>query len=74
MSATAHAKVTVMIDIKVGGGAWGKDCTVSQVHKQALDHMRNRLDRLSKDNPDISVHKEMQVHMITFPLEERPSA
>lgn len=74
MSATAHAKVTVMIEVAIDGGAWGKDCTVAQVHKQAMDGVRNRLDRLHKDNRDITIIGEMKVHMITFPLEDRPRA
>lgn len=74
MSATAHAKVSVMIEVSIDGGAWGKDCTVSQVHKQAMDSVRNRLSRLHAENRDITIIGDLKVHMITFPLEDRPRA
>lgn len=40
---TAHARVQITVDIIVGGGAWGEECTVSQVHSQAVDSARGAL-------------------------------
>lgn len=34
---TASARVLVTLEINPGGGGWGADCTVAQVHKQAAD-------------------------------------
>jgi len=34
----ARAIVTLTLEIPIGGGAWGAECTVGQVHKQALDN------------------------------------
>jgi hypothetical protein len=33
----ACARVRVTIIIPIGGGAWGDDCTVGQIHKQAIE-------------------------------------
>jgi hypothetical protein len=33
----ACARVRVTIVIPIGGGAWGDDCTVGQIHKQAIE-------------------------------------
>lgn len=70
-NSNAHASVTVTLEIQVGGGAWGGDCKVSQVHKQALDGVRNRLGELILKNPGIKIVGEMKVNMITHSLEGR---
>lgn len=69
MSVSARAKVSFTVDIKLGGGAWGKDCTVGQVHKQSIDAVQNRISRLCQENPDIFPHNDMKVTMITSELQ-----
>ena len=39
---SAHAVVTVTLEVDVGS-AWGDDCSVGQVHKQAEDEALNSI-------------------------------
>lgn len=43
---TASARVQLTLDIDVGGGGWGADCTVAQVHKQAADSATGLIHQL----------------------------
>ena len=40
---SARARVTVTLELDAEG-LWGGDCTVGQVHKQAIDNVRATLD------------------------------
>lgn len=33
----ARARVRVTVEIEIPGGAWGSDCTIDQVYKQAKE-------------------------------------
>lgn len=68
MAESARAIVTVTLEIQVGGGAWGANCTVAQVHKQALDSVRNRVSDIIRANAGVSRVGEMTVKMITHDL------
>lgn len=65
---SARARVSLTIEVDVGGGAWGGECTVAQVHKQALDGARNRMSGLLQKERDIRIVGEMQVTMISSSL------
>lgn len=39
---TAVARVRVLVEVQVRG-AWGEDCTVGQVHAQALEGAKDRI-------------------------------
>lgn len=67
--ASASAQVTVTLVIQVGGGTWGENCTVSQVHKQAIDGARNKLNALLAKEPGIRMVGEFKVEMITHDME-----
>lgn len=43
---TATARVTMTLEILVGGGGWGPECTVAQVWKQAADGAANDVQRM----------------------------
>lgn len=68
-SATARIQVTIEVDI-ISGGSWGHDCTVEQVHKQALDGARGRLRDITLANPGVRIISEMKVTMITHAVEK----
>lgn len=71
MSANASAIVTVTLEVHVGGGAWGSECSVGQVYKQAIDDVRGRISTILKANPGVALVGDMQVKMITHPMEGR---
>ncbi len=54
MSKGVHARavVTLTLEIPIGGGDWGPDCTIGQVHKQALDDAHGYLQQaMQHDRP-----------------------
>lgn len=67
---TATARVTMTIEVDTDGGAWGHDCTVAQVYKQALDGVRNRMEVLFRRERGIRIQGEMKVTMIAFPVKK----
>ena len=52
MSIIAKVEVTLSVD---SGSCWGEDCPISQIRKQALEGVRNKLDKLLKDHTDIKI-------------------
>lgn len=69
--ATASARVTITLELDVTGGGWGHECTIAQVHKQALDGARNRVAEIIKGQHGVKLVGEMKVNVLTFPLEEK---
>jgi hypothetical protein len=66
---TASAVVTATFDIKiVHGGTWAGDCTVDQVHKQALDGARGLINKMMASVPGVTLVGEVSVKMITHPI------
>lgn len=65
----ARAQVTVTLLIQVDGGAWGHDCTVSQVHKQALDGARGKLNQMLNKEPGVKILGDWHVDMVTTKLD-----
>lgn len=46
VSATARVRLTLEIP---SGGAWGADCDMAQIHKQAVEGVLGRLQRADRD-------------------------
>jgi len=44
-SRDGRARVRVTLEIEIGGGAWGAECPVGQVYKQALDEAKEIIAR-----------------------------
>ena len=47
MKVSAKARVRIIIDLNIPA-EWGDDCTIGQIHKQALDEARQTLERLCR--------------------------
>ena len=52
LTSNSRARVTVTLEIPVPDN-WGGDCTVSQIHKQAIDSAREKLYALTKSGARI---------------------
>lgn len=69
--ATASATVTATFDIHiVHGGSWGGDCTVDQVHRQAIDGARGLINKMIASVPGVSLVGQLSVKMITHPIKD----
>lgn len=65
----ATAKVTVVLEID-GASGWGEECTVRQVHDQAVAGARGTLQRLLKDAAGVRLIGEPALGQVTI-KEER---
>lgn len=59
------AKVTCEVEVVLGGGGWGSECTVAQIYKQAADQAENRLHQLRREG--IKLVGKPQVTAVLFP-------
>ena len=59
----ARAVVTMTLEIPLDGGGWGAECTIGQVHKQALDSAQSYLSQ--------AMQRERQVNSPCFPAGTR---
>ncbi len=59
----ARAVVTLTLEIPIGGGAWGVDCTIGQVHTQAIDNAQGCLRQ--------AMQRDRQVNSPCFPAGTR---
>lgn len=58
-SAWAYVEITLKVEVK---SAWGADCTVAQVHKQAKDEVLGRITALAeKGQLAGAIHGPMKV-------------
>lgn len=64
--ARAVARVTVTLELKVGG-TWGSDCKIDQVYKQAKDSAMLLLNQTFDNNRDVSISGKPKVEAIIIP-------
>lgn len=69
LRARARAVVTIEVDLD---GAWGENCDLAQVYKQAEDELRNKLEnwRSSKYEPSFVQYRLIGEPKITAILVE----
>ena len=53
-SIKASARVKILLEISLSD-RWGSDCTLTQVHKQAKDSARNRLNGILAGVADVQI-------------------
>ena len=59
---TATATMIITIEVKSGGGAWGKDCTVAQIFKQGRESCIGHLEKVLRE------HGEGRIRIIGAPV------
>jgi hypothetical protein len=62
----ATAKVRVLLEIKISS-TWGEDCTVKQVHKQAVDSAELIINQAFGSNSGIKLSGSPKVEAIILP-------
>jgi hypothetical protein len=67
--ANAIAVMTVTVEVRSRGGAWGDDCTIGQAYRQGGRECLNFLEDLLREHGDgrVRVLGEPQVTTVSFP-------